>query len=114
MELSPFVFVVAVLASYRVTRLWLYDTIAAPFNRWVMTRLIGDTANKFRWWLANLLVCQWCLGVWVGFGAAAIWFTAADEWHGIDSIVGWLGVSLAIAAGQSFLHLLEDRLSDDD
>jgi hypothetical protein len=113
MELSPFVFVVIVLAAYRVIRLWLYDTIAAPFNRWVMTRLIGDTGNKVRWWLAELLGCQWCIGVWVGFGAAAAWFTVADLWTGLESVVAWLAVALAIAAGQSFLHLLEDALSDD-
>jgi hypothetical protein len=113
MDVSPFVFVVAVLASYRIIRLWLYDTIAAPLHRWVIARLIVDTSNKFRWWLAELLNCQWCLGIWVGFAVAAIWFTAADNWNGAGSAVGWLAVALAIAAGQSFLHLLEDRLSDD-
>lgn len=114
MNLSPFVFVLAVLASYRLTRLWLYDTIGAPLHRWVINRLIDGTANRFRWKLVELLTCQWCLGVWVGFVASAVWFTAAHQWDGAMSIIGWLVVALAIAAGQSFLHLLEERLSSDD
>ena len=98
-------FVILTLAIYRTTRLWLYDVIAEP----IRSRVIGG----------DLLTCQWCLGVWVSFGAVAV--LALGGMQPYDASV--LGVALAVAtalalaAAQSALHLVEDLLllaGDDD
>lgn len=103
-------FVVLVFAAYRVTRLWLWDSIFARLHLKVIGALDGGPIRK---WCRDLLTCQWCLGVWVAGAVTATWWTIAGLWSGWQSIGEWLVVSLAVAAGQSLLHLVEDRLQGD-
>lgn len=119
--MTPMWFVILTLAIYRVTRLWLYDVIAEP----IRSRVIGGEgrpgwllshANGFTLWLLDLLTCQWCLGVWVSFGAVAV--LALGGMQPYDASV--LGVALAVAtalalaAAQSVVHLVEDLLTGGD
>jgi hypothetical protein len=56
------------LAVARVTRLIVEDEILAEPRMWALMRL--DENGK----LAYLLVCPWCMSVWVGAGASAAWW----------------------------------------
>lgn len=113
MILTPFAFLLATLAIYRLVRLWLYDQITSSLHNGVMRRVTARN-TPFRRWLADLLTCQFCLGVWIGFAASTA--AAAFAYSGFTArlVAEWFTTGLALAAAQSFLHLLEDRLSVDD
>lgn len=119
-------FAIMALACYRIVRLAqtdsLFDRPRDAVYRWLAPDPVavvdgdgeivewGDPeghALGFRRWLYRLTVCQWCLGVWVAaavVGSYAI-LTPIDWWTGVTM---WL----AVAAGQSFCHLVEDKLTE--
>jgi len=108
-------FTLLALATYRVVRLWLVDTITLPLR----SRVIGDPAeptrvpvllgrpNRVNLWLYDLLTCQWCLGIHVAF-----WGTLAAQLSGWTDLtaVSFTVAFLAVAAAQSILHLVEGLL----
>lgn len=57
--------VLAVIATYRATRLINADVITAPFRRWVC-RLDGELTDDEvgRW--TYFITCPWCVSIWVG------------------------------------------------
>jgi hypothetical protein len=133
MDLTPFLFILASLATYRLTRLWLYDQIAEPTRDWVLCKIDGRSRvemtddglsvqvteagdviwhqpSGWRRWLNDLLTCQWCLGIWVAFGVTLAWSLYTDWWTDWTDAVPYVLVSLALAAAQSFWHLIEDAL----
>lgn len=121
-------FAILSLAVYRVTRLWLHDTITEPLR----SRIIGsepesdgsqervgwliEHPNGFTLWLYDLLTCQWCLGVWVSFGAVGVLALAGMQPYDASPLGVALAVAtaLALAAAQSAVHLVEDLLLGDD
>lgn len=69
--LTPFDFILMVLATARLTRLFVYDAITAFFREqfWdVVETRSGYTLEKPaygpRRTIADLLSCPWCVGVW--------------------------------------------------
>ena len=109
------IFFILTLAVYRTVRLWLYDTITGPLR----SRVIGDEgragflidhANGFSLWLLDLLTCPWCLGVWVSFGGVAVLSAvgALDFDWSPAGVGAATATALAVAATQSFWHLVED------
>lgn len=60
------VLVVAALAVARVTRLITTDYLTDPPRSWLVRRL-GQNSK-----LAYLLVCQWCMSMWVASVAALL------------------------------------------
>lgn len=58
------------LAVARVTRLVNRDVIFERPRAWLLTRLTERDHNG----LAYLLVCPWCLSMYVGAGGAAAWW----------------------------------------
>ncbi|GMB08946.1 uncharacterized protein DUF1360 [Thermolongibacillus altinsuensis] len=71
-----FEFFLLFLASFRLTRLMVYDTITAflrkPFHEIVEETLPDGTTETFlkvkgtgvRYWIGELLSCYWCTGIW--------------------------------------------------
>ncbi|WP_170006745.1 DUF1360 domain-containing protein [Bacillus fonticola] len=78
MELSWLTFLLLCLASFRLTRLLVFDQITGwlrrPFlDEWEET-VDGKTdtyvqpRNGWRGWVGELLTCYWCTGIWVSIG----------------------------------------------
>lgn len=95
------------LAAYRVTRLVTRDTITAPLRERALASIYGgpdalhletdggpvefvsyeeravwdgaDEAPR----LATLLLCPWCVGVWVGFGVMLLSRAVPRQWRPI-------------------------------
>lgn len=65
-----------IFASFRLTRLVVYDTITeflrAPFHETVVETLDDGNTETYieikgsgiRYWIGELLSCHWCTGVW--------------------------------------------------
>ena len=89
---------VAVLATFRVTRLVTTDKV---FDR-PREALWGWLADRGWWWPLDLLGCDWCVSVWV---AAAV--TLCGWWSGVlDG--GWhlLAWWMAVAGGAGLAALV--------
>jgi hypothetical protein len=110
------------LAAYRLTRLVTADTIADPLrDRWVEAAYVAQGRGERNrpspdypgaWAevaltddqppkLAELVVCRWCAGMWVGLGVVAARRLAPRLW-------GPLADALALSAGAALLARLED------
>ncbi|WP_419151935.1 DUF1360 domain-containing protein [Aeribacillus alveayuensis] len=74
--MNVFHFVLLVFASFRLTRLMVYDKITEfmrrPFHRIVEETLPDGTkvdyieikGSGIRKWIGELLSCHWCTGIW--------------------------------------------------
>jgi hypothetical protein len=74
--LSVFQFFLLFLASFRLTRLIIFDNITAflrkPFHDIVEEQLPDGTTQQLlnikgtgiRYWIGELLSCYWCMGIW--------------------------------------------------
>lgn len=84
------VVVLAIGATARITRFLVRDTLAAPLRSAVAARA-GDHS-----WIAALLRCDWCVGIWV---AAPVTVAAAlcgeSAWFWGPAL--WLSVAFAAA-----------------
>lgn len=84
--ITPLTLLITALAVARVTRLITTDLIFATPRGWLLQRIDGER-------LGYLLVCDWCMSVWVALAAAPLMY-----WHG-DS--AWFQVpALALALSQ--------------
>lgn len=63
---------IAALATARLTRLITSDRILAGPRRWALIRLDSDGLTAY------LLVCNWCVSVYVGAGVASV-----GAWAGV-------------------------------
>ena len=82
---QPITLAVDGLAAYRLTRLAVEDTITDPL------RIRASDASPF---LADMLECRWCAGVWVGFGVMAVRRLVPGLWAPVAE-----GLALAAVAG---------------
>lgn len=101
-RVKPYVFAVAVLAAYRITRFVIADSLlgsirARWFIRWPPT---GSQSHP----LGQLLDCSYCTGFWV---SAAVF--AVAYWGGR---VGFLLLAVwAVAGGQALLSAADRRIN---
>lgn len=65
--------ILTILAVARVTRLVTADYLTAGPRAWALKRLDGHDKAQY------LLVCPWCLSMWVGAAAAAAWWAWGDS-----------------------------------
>ena len=92
---APFLFAVLVLASARLTRLVVTDTITASFRTWVLRRSS---------WFGELVSCPWCFGVWASTAVvAAAWLTGVS----LPFPLLW---PWAVAGGQMLVNGIDLRL----
>lgn len=84
--------VLTVLAIARVTRLITRDALFDTPRTWLAQRLITPgRARVLRDHLAYLILCPWCMSIYVGAAAAY----AYAQWHGT---MPYMTVVLALAA----------------
>jgi len=90
------IIVLSIFANYRLSRLISIDEITKPVRSLIGRKVTADKHN-FWWWLAELINCPHCVGVWIA--AVLAWFIAY-------SITEFVLLWLAIAGAQSFLQSL--------
>lgn len=88
--------VIAMLATYRLTRLVTADEITKGVRGWVVDRSE---------WAGYLVTCDWCLSVWFAPGPAL----AVIMWGDVVAVRVVL-VALALSAVTGLLSLVERRL----
>lgn len=91
------------LATYRLVRLAIVDSIFDTPRERVHSWLI-DRNSRFTDWLLELVICQWCLGIWMAGAVTAVIAVASDLDLGVAL---WVLFALATAALHSFLSVLE-------
>ncbi|WP_353856091.1 DUF1360 domain-containing protein [Bacillus sp. Bos-x628] len=108
-------FVIFALASFRLTRLIVFDTITAPFRRLFHEEKEevndkGETetyiiikGKGLRSWVGELLSCYWCTGIWCTALLLAIYIL-------FPVFSMWLNLLLAIAAAAGIIEAIVSRL----
>lgn len=93
-----FEFLILGLASHRLTRLIIRDTVLDSLrNKW-WDRFPPESTK-----LGYLLTCPWCLGFWLSLGVY-FWYTI------LPVQILWLCYVLALSSIVGLLTALEDRL----
>lgn len=111
MELNWLTFALLVLASFRLTRLIVFDKITwfirKPFHEiieeeenGVMASYIKIKGSGLRKWIGELLSCYWCTGVW-----AAVLLIIG--WALFPNAFFYAVLILAISGGAG---IIEDRI----
>lgn len=78
------------LATYRVTRFVVEDTLIQHQRIWVLNRIMGRKPRAWREKLYELLSCKFCLSIWFAAGAVAI----TDAFTSVPlPVLMWLAVS---------------------
>jgi uncharacterized membrane protein len=105
-DISWFEFTLLSLATFRLIRLFVYDTITEHIRSYLEKYDYG-----FRKELSNLIQCPWCTGVWAGLFVAFIFF--------FHPLARFFILALALAGIGSFLQIviwkigLERRKTDE-
>lgn len=94
-----FLIVLAIFATYRLAELVAIDVLFQPFRNYLGKHVTIGKHNAW-WWVAELINCPYCLGIWFALPLA---FLCATEWQYV--LLSWF----AIAGGQTFLESLSER-----
>lgn len=70
-------------ATARLTRLVTSDAITRTPREWAVRRLVpGERTSGFRFELAYLIMCSWCMSIWVGAAVAGTWWAwGGSMWY---------------------------------
>lgn len=115
--LEGYAWVVLILASFRLTRLLVYDDITswirAPFVETKKEEVHGEfvyylepSGKGLRKWLGKLLSCHWCMGIWTSAGLYVGWLVWPE---GFIVIAHILAIAGAAAIIETLIQLLMDR-----
>lgn len=95
------------LASYRLTQLWVHDTLPDPLRDRLHAWHAEDHESRFRSFVLQLNTCIFCIGFWLSGAVLLTYLLASGQWgqaswpvHGIE----WF----AVAGGQALLNRAED------
>ncbi|MCA9367577.1 DUF1360 domain-containing protein [Candidatus Kaiserbacteria bacterium] len=106
-ELTLVDYTLITLATWRLTRLFVYDTITKWFREqfWDVQKsgrgfVLEKPASGPRRTLADLLSCPWCVGVWMA--GTVLFFYLLTAWSVFPIVM------LAISAVASFLQILSN------
>lgn len=105
MSITPFEFIVLVLAAWRATRFVTMDSLTDGWRerveRWVWKK--GDRQVAWRDKVSELVGCGFCAGYWVSGITLAVFLVAASRWHEapvlVHGIEWW-----AVAGGQALFN----------
>jgi hypothetical protein len=64
------------LATFRLTRLVVYDAI----TKWFRNLFVGTKEYTFLGTLNTLIHCPWCVGLWAAFFVATVYFLIPESW----------------------------------
>ncbi|MFC0470026.1 DUF1360 domain-containing protein [Halalkalibacter kiskunsagensis] len=104
--------VILILASYRLTRLIVFDEITSFFRKPFLSvtyqeneagQLVESVEIKgegLRYWFGILLSCYWCVGIWSSLGIVLLYFYFPS--------LNILLVILAVAGAAAFLQSKTD------
>jgi len=94
-----FDFFLMALAVFRLTRLFVYDTITEFIRDWFR----GYDPRTFMGTLGTLINCPWCTGLWFGFLVPFFYFATPAAWFII--------LVLALGAVGSFIQILANLIA---
>lgn len=89
---------IAVLATYRLTRLVTTDRITEAPRNWIIRKLPRESLISY--WL----VCDWCASIYTGVIVAGAWW----EWGGTE-VYTVATLTLALSSATGFLTRLESE-----
>jgi len=93
-QLGVFDFIIISLASYRMTRLLIYDKVL----NFLRDKIVNSTSEKG--WIVSsryFLTCPWCAGVWM-----SLFITSLYLYHDLGKFLAYI---LAVAGVASFIHI---------
>lgn len=90
--------VLIVLATMRLTRLFVYDAVMAFFRNW----FYGAPRGSFLGTMGTLVNCPWCLGLWFGLFVTFFYFLTPFAWFFI--------LFLAVASIASLLQIVANSI----
>jgi hypothetical protein len=110
---SLFDVILIILASFRITRLIVYDKVTRFFREWFVEKReviiesktyveIIPYTSGFRATLHELLNCPWCIGMWAALITTFAYFAFDWSWFVI--------LFLAIAGVASFIQILANLI----
>lgn len=93
-QLGIFDFIIISLASYRLTRLLVYDKVL----NFIRDKIVKSTSEK-GWMVSSryFLTCPWCAGVWM-----SLFITSLYLYHDLGKFLAYV---LAVAGVASFIHI---------
>jgi len=91
-------FLLIVLATMRLVRLFSYDIITAFIRNW----FAGADPRSFLGTLGALINCPWCSGLWFASLVVFFYFATPIAWYAI--------LVLALSAVASFLQILANLI----
>jgi hypothetical protein len=113
-SMSVFDAILMALASFRITRLVVYDKITRFFREWFVSKRVvvlddGQTmveistvASGFRSTIHDLLACPWCIGMWSSLIICGAYFLFPWAWFII--------LFLALAGAGSFVQITANMI----
>ena len=112
-SVDPFDAVLMAFASFRITRLVVYDKITRWFRELFVQRRVFGKDNQtyveittfgkgFRHTIYTLLGCPWCIGIWSGLAVMVSYFIFPWAW----SVIFFL----ALAGAGSLIQILANYL----
>jgi len=96
-SVSPFDAIMMTFATFRITRLVVYDRITLWFRE-----LFIDSKGAFMTVVADLLQCPWCIGVWSALAVVYSYFIFDWAW----SVIFFL----ALAGAGSLLQVIANGI----
>lgn len=115
--ISTFEFILLCLATFRFTRLIVFDSITIflrkPFHEMIeetdeegqVATYLHIKGDGLKYWIGELLSCYWCVGVWVSIFIVILYLN-------FPSIVGGVVLIFAIAGVASIIEMIVSRLVD--
>jgi hypothetical protein len=75
-KISVFDFVILSLATFRLIRLFVYDSVTSHVREY-----LGRYEHGPRKELSMLINCPWCVGIWMAFFTSFIYFLTPLSWY---------------------------------
>jgi hypothetical protein len=97
MSVSPFDALIMTFATFRITRLVVYDRITLWFRE-----LFVDRKSGLLTVVADLLQCPWCIGIWAALAVVFFYFVFSWAW----SVIFFL----ALAGAGSLLQVTANAI----
>lgn len=117
---TPFEFVILALATYRLTRLVVYDSVTAFFRDQFFDAKKGKRgevvfekpARGPRRTLAELVGCPWCFGMWAGATVLFFFFLTPYAWFPL-LLLAVAGVGTFIQLAANFVGWKAERMKQE-